>query len=102
MTSIFASVDTAVDVLREVVINRKSNKHHSYDTCPNPLKVETFLSWAMAAIQANEGFLQEGIIDATEVMLNKPSVIELYLLIEDTGTCSIFLLNQMKKLKKYN
>jgi hypothetical protein len=56
MTSIFTLVDTAINVLREVVANRKLNKHHSHDTHPDPLKVKTFLSWAMAAIQANEGF----------------------------------------------
>jgi hypothetical protein len=92
--SITNSVDTAINLLKDVVTSRNpSIKSHSHDSHPDPLEAETSLKWATGEIQANKGFSQEDLADATEVMLNKPSVTNMYLLIKEEGTCRVFLLN---------
>ena len=93
MVMVAKSMETAINSLKDFVPMADFSQ-------PDPLSEDMyFAGQAIKAIEKDEGFSDEDLVDAALVITNQPSIAKVYLLLKGKEARTSFLLGHMEKLR---
>ena len=96
MVTVANLVETAIDSLRDIVSGKPSTDQSS------PHLEATMLTQAIKAIERDEGFSDNELMDAVLAIENNLKRVETYLSLGSKGTRTLYLRHHMGELKKYD
>jgi hypothetical protein len=98
METMLSSLDNALSTLTDMVISTTQVTQQK-TPCSEALELQT---WAMEAIERDEDFMKEEVLDASQVIITDTSLANMYLTFKDKALHTSFLHRHMKAIKKHD